>query len=172
MAKQTFPKNIVLQQKIERDLWTVSADVTQMHQVLLNLCVNARDAMPEGGKLTLEAANLTIQPGTVKNSEGNAGPHVLLQISDTGTGIPAEILDKIFEPFFTTKAQGQGTGLGLAIVQGIVRSHGGFIDIETAQGKGTTFKIYLPATPEKTAPLPTGAMEKTRRGQGETILIV
>src|SRR6185369_10695635 len=107
----------------------------QLHQVLLNLCVNARDAMPEGGKLFVKADNLRFDAGSGRKTEAKPGPYVLIEVRDTGTGIPALVLDKMFEPFFTTKGPGKGTGLGLATVLSIVRGHGGFIEVETEVGR-------------------------------------
>ena len=133
----------------------VSGDPTQLHQVLLNLCVNARDAMPDGGTLFLAAENVTLDAAFAGvNIEAKAGPHVLLKVQDTGTGIPPEILDRIFEPFFTTKDVGKGTGLGLSTSLAIVKSHGGFIRVESEPGAGTTFSVYLPAqrTPRSRIP--------------------
>lgn len=132
---ETFPKNIAFEHHFPADLWTIHAQPTQIHQVLLNLCVNARDAMPTGGKLTVRASNQTLEKGRF----------VVVEIVDTGTGIPPGILEKIWEPFFTTKGAAQGTGLGLATVRGIVENHQGFVDVKTAEGQGTTFVLGLPA---------------------------
>src|SRR5205823_4909516 len=148
IVEETFPKNIALKQEIAPDLWTIVADASQLHQVLLNLCVNARDAMPQGGKLTFKAENLRFTAGSARNTEAKPGPYVLIEVQDTGTGIPAHMVEKIFEPFFTTKEPGKGTGLGLATVASIVRGHGGFIEVESEVGRGTNFRIYLHASPE------------------------
>src|SRR5438132_3755215 len=121
-------------------------NATQLHQVLLNLCVNARDAMPSGGSLNIEAKNISLDNKVTRlQPEPVSGPYVLLAVSDTGQGISPELLDKIFEPFFTTKAPGKGTGLGLSTVLGIVKSHGGFLDVASEVGKGTVFHVFLPA---------------------------
>jgi two-component system, cell cycle sensor histidine kinase and response regulator CckA len=146
MITGTFPSSIKLQVHVSADLEPIRADPTQMHQVLLNLCVNARDAMEDGGVLSLRAENVDVQPSEV-GTEPHARPgrHVVWQISDTGTGISPEALERIFEPFFTTKGPEKGTGLGLSTSFGIVRSHGGFIRISSTVGKGTTFSVYLPA---------------------------
>ena len=113
-----------------------------MHQVLLNLCVNARDAMPQGGTLSLRASNAAIEPGRAGAAPGG---YVRIEIADTGTGIPPDVLERIWEPFFSTKKSDQGTGLGLSTVRGIIESHHGLIQVETAAGRGTTFIIHLPA---------------------------
>jgi len=143
----TFPSNIEIVTRMPYDLWPVSGDPTQLHQVLLNLAVNARDAMPQGGTLTMSAANVTLDSQAARGNGHASGRHVLLQVSDTGLGIPPEIRERIFEPFFTTKEVGEGTGFGLATVHTIVKGHGGFLEVESEVGHGTTFKIYLPADP-------------------------
>jgi two-component system cell cycle sensor histidine kinase/response regulator CckA len=128
-----------------RDLWPVKTDLSQFEQVLINLCVNARDAMPEGGKLTLRTRNLTaVEVSAFNYSYMPAEDMVLVEVADNGTGIAPEIMDKIFEPFFTTKDVGKGTGLGLAMVYGIVKQSGGYIQPESEVGKGTTFRVFLP----------------------------
>src|SRR5215207_5614550 len=153
MVRETFPKAIELKARFAPDLWSITADATQIHQVLLNLCVNARDAMPNGGNLTLAAENIPLdQLSAAVTSEAKAGPHVVIRVSDTGEGIQPSIREKIFDPFFTTKQPGKGTGLGLSTVLGIVKSHGGFIDMVSEVGNGSTFCVYLPATPEQSAP--------------------
>lgn len=146
MVKETFPRTITVTSDLQKDLWTVSGDPTQLHQVLMNLSVNAKDAMPRGGKLEFKARNIVLDDQYVRmNIEAKTGPHILVSVSDTGCGIPQDIVDKIFEPFFTTKKPGEGTGLGLSTVQSIVKSHGGFINVYSEMGKGTEFKVYLPA---------------------------
>ena len=146
ILKETFPKSIEVALDIPNNLWMVSGDSTQLHQVLMNLCVNARDAMAEGGKLTIAAENLFIDENYARmNLEAKVGPYIAITVSDTGVGIPADILERIFEPFFTTKEVGQGTGLGLATVLGIIKSHGGFLNVHSEEGQGTCFKLYLPA---------------------------
>jgi two-component system cell cycle sensor histidine kinase/response regulator CckA len=128
-----------------RDLWPVKVDVSQFEQVIVNLAVNARDAMPDGGKLTVRTANVTGDESAQLAYKGMpAAEYVRIDISDTGTGIPAEIIDKIFEPFFSTKEVGKGTGLGLSTVYGIVKQTGGFVYVDSEPGKGTTFRIFLP----------------------------
>lgn len=173
MVKETFPKSISIASDLSRNLWLISGDATQLQQVLLNLCVNARDAMPNGGSLKIKAENIWLKQDKHSGSlEDEAKPYILLSVSDTGAGIPAPILDKIFEPFFTTKPVGQGTGLGLSTTSGIVKSHGGFIRVESQEGKGSCLKIYLPAQ----GTLETASTEKEGEslplGAGELILVV
>ena len=145
IAKETFPRNIEIRTDISKDLWTISGDATQLHQVIMNLCVNARDAMPDGGVLSISAENFFIDENYARiNIDAKVGPYVVITVSDTGTGIPPEILDRIFEPFFTTKEPGKGTGLGLSTSLAIVKSHGGFINVYSEVGRGTAFKVYLP----------------------------
>jgi two-component system, cell cycle sensor histidine kinase and response regulator CckA len=128
-----------------RDLWQVKVDVSQFEQVIVNLAVNARDAMPDGGKLTIKTANVSAQEAEKLSYKGMPpADYVRIDVSDTGTGIPAEIVDKIFEPFFSTKEVGKGTGLGLSTVYGIVKQTGGFVYVDSEEGKGTTFRIFLP----------------------------
>jgi PAS domain S-box-containing protein len=171
IAKQTFPKSIEIYTSIPQYLGTVFGDATQLHQVLMNLCVNARDAMPDGGTLSISAENLFIDQNHAKmNLDAQVGPYIVISVADTGTGIPPEILDRIFEPFFTTKEIGKGTGLGLSTVIGIIKSHGGFVKVYSEVGRGTEFKVYLPEaevdqiTPVEDLELPTG--------KGELILVV
>lgn len=170
----TFPKNIQLQVNHANNLRTIFGDVTQLHQVLLNLCVNARDAMPNGGTLTLKTENMEIDPVYVGSvPEARPGHYVVWRIMDTGTGIPPEVLDRIFEPFFTTKGPDKGTGLGLSTVLGIVKGHGGFVRVYSVPGQGSTFAIYLPAAGESTSdPAVVIKTKTTFRGNGETILVV
>jgi signal transduction histidine kinase len=126
----------------------VVGNPTQLHQVVLNLCVNAKDAMPEGGQLHLEADNIVLKEKNLpKSVNARFGNFVKLTVKDTGTGISKAVLSKIFDPFFTTKSDGKGTGLGLSTVQTIVKNHGGFMDIKSKINKGSEFVIYLPATP-------------------------
>ncbi|VVB84439.1 Methanogenesis regulatory histidine kinase FilI [uncultured archaeon] len=146
VAKETFPRNIEIRTDIPKDLWRISGDATQLHQVIMNLCVNARDAMPSGGTLSITASNFFIDENYARmHTEAKVGSYIVIAVSDTGTGISPEVLDRIFEPFFTTKEHGKGTGLGLSTALGIVKSHGGFINVYSEVGKGTTFQVYLPA---------------------------
>lgn len=173
IAQQTFPKNISLVEDIREPTWLVIGDTTQLHQILLNLAVNARDAMPQGGVLTLAVENVEFDPNTAKMTHGaSPGPYVCACVTDTGTGMPPEIIDKIFDPFFTTKAPGKGTGLGLSTVNGIVKSHGGFVKIFSKVGRGSSFQIYLPATPEEKKDAAEEIAAKAPSGHGELLLIV
>ncbi len=174
ILQETFPKSINIRSKAPKNLWMVSGDATQLHQVLLNLCVNARDAMPEGGMLKIEARNVKLdREFTSIHLNTFGGKYVLIQVIDTGVGIPADIIDRIFEPFFTTKESGKGTGLGLSTAIAIVNSHRGLLNVQSEVGKGTTFEIYLPAATEEDF-LPAAAPEAADlpRGNGELILLV
>jgi PAS domain S-box-containing protein len=154
VAKQTFPKSIVIREDITPpELWMVSADATQLHQIFMNLCINARDAMPEGGTLTLDAKNITLDANYARmHLDAQEGPYLAVTIADTGTGIPPEVLDRMFEPFFTTKELGKGTGLGLSTVLTIVKQHGGFVTVYSELTKGTNFTVYLPTLADSNAP--------------------
>jgi nitrogen-specific signal transduction histidine kinase/CheY-like chemotaxis protein len=173
IANDTFLKHILVRTIIPYDLWTIRGDPTQLHQVLLNLCVNARDAMPGGGTLTISAKNLTIGADYAGAPlDAKPGPYVLLQVEDSGAGIPAEIIAQIFDPFFTTKEVGKGTGLGLATTLGIVKSHRGFILVQSELGQGTTFKVHFPAQTEGAAESVAPIAAELPRGNGEIILVV
>ena len=170
-AKGTFPKNITIERNLPRDLWTVSADATQLHQVFMNLVVNARDAMPEGGILSIEAENKLIDESYARmNIEAEAGSYVLVTIADTGIGISPQIIDRIFDPFFTTKNLGEGTGLGLSTVLGIIKNHGGFIEVSSKIEAYTQFKVYLPSIEGKASVIP--EKEQFLSGNNELILVV
>ncbi|MBW2135152.1 MAG: response regulator [Deltaproteobacteria bacterium] len=172
---RTIPRMIAIELRQARNLWTVHADPIQLEQVLLNLAVNARDAMPAGGKLILATENLTLDHQHRQDHLGvKPGDYVLLSVSDTGCGMSKELMERIFEPFFTTKEPGRGTGLGLAMVYGVVQSHGGYINCSSEPGKGTTFRIYLPALDkagELAQPVVKKALEVSWQGT-ETILFV
>jgi CheY-like chemotaxis protein len=151
----------------------VSADPTQMHQVLLNMLVNARDAMPKGGTLTILAENVDLDENYSRvHLEAVPGVYVSIAITDTGTGIPADIRERIFEPFFTTKEIGMGTGLGLSTTLAIVKSHKGFITLYSELGKGTTFRIYIPATGTASSEAAASEEAVLPRGNGELILVI
>lgn len=171
---ETFPKSMLLEVCVGDDLWAVTGDATQIHQVLLNLCLNARDAMPSGGKLRIEVENVMLNDSYVgRNIEAKAGPYVLIKVTDTGTGIPKAIQSKIFEPFFTTKEPGKGTGLGLSTCFSIVRNHAGFINCYSEVGNGSAFKIYLPATTSPAEVVPQPAQPASLPyGRGELVLVV
>ncbi len=171
MANETFPRNIHTKTRVTGDLHSIKGDATQLHQVLLNLGVNARDAMPAGGELIFTASNVRLTEGNLRAHPSlKPGEYVKLEVSDTGMGIPSEVMDRIFDPFFTTKEQGKGTGLGLSTVMGIVRGHGGAIEVESTPGHGTKFIVILPA-------LPAGSVgdahkEKTTLPQGRNELVL
>ncbi|MBZ0173727.1 MAG: PAS domain S-box protein [Candidatus Methanoperedens sp.] len=173
VANETFPRNIEIRTDIPENLLTISGDVTQLHQVIMNLCVNARDAMPDGGILNISAENFFIDESyTRMHIEAKIGSYVIIAVSDTGIGIPHEILDRIFEPFFTTREFGKGTGLGLSTSLAIVKSHGGFINVYSEVGKGTKFSIYLPAIKTRTE-IQNAQEQKLELlfGHGELVLI-
>ncbi len=173
MAKETFPKNITLDSQASGDLWTVMADTTQFHQVLLNLCLNARDAMSGGGTLSLSAENIVLDERFAsQNLEARPGPYVLFKVADTGSGIAPDILEKIFDPFFTTKESGRGTGLGLSTVLAIAKGHGGFVKVCSEVGRGSTFAVYLPATPQSPAAAEIQKEGPPPGGRGELVLVV
>jgi nitrogen-specific signal transduction histidine kinase/CheY-like chemotaxis protein len=174
VTNETFPKNIRVIETIPANLWPVMADPTQIHQVILNLCVNARDAMQGGGTLSLGAENCLLDEVTARKIDGaRPGAWTVLHVEDSGTGIPAEALSHIWEPFFTTKGEGKGTGLGLSTVRSIVANHNGFITLKTQPGRGSTFRVYLPAA-EVTSNV--GVIDATApkgdRGNGELVLVV
>ena len=173
IAQKTFPKIIEILGRYPDDLWSIEGDPTQLHQVLLNLSVNARDAMPNGGSLTFGAENFNVDENYASMMPGaKPGPHVMLRVSDTGGGMARALIDKIFDPFFTTKEVGKGTGLGLPTTLGIVKGHSGFISVYSEPGKGTTFKVFLPAAAiqEELAQSKTSIVPI--QGNGELILVV
>jgi signal transduction histidine kinase/ActR/RegA family two-component response regulator len=170
VVKETFPKSIAVYTDIAPDLWTVIGDATQLHQVLMNLCVNARDAMSNGGVLKIAAENFFVDEHYAgMHLEAKVGTYIAITVADTGMGMSAAVKERIFEPFFTTKEIGQGTGLGLSTVMGIVKGHGGFIQVTSEEEKGTQFQVYLPTkdgveqqrSPEREIPF----------GNGELILV-
>jgi PAS domain S-box-containing protein len=173
IANDTFLKHVRMTTSIPDDLWDVEGDPTQIHQVLLNLCVNARDAMPNGGTLSISAENVQIdeQYAGLK-LEAKPGPHVAIHVEDTGSGMTPEVMDKIFDPFYTTKELGRGTGLGLSTSLAIVKSHGGFIRVYSEPGKGTKFRVYLPAQLTTSGRAVEEIAAQLPRGHGELILVV
>lgn len=173
ILRDTLMKNIVMEVRVSRDLWTIHGDPTQLHQVLLNLCVNAADALPDGGRISISATNLHIDATLASMNLGaKEGPHVCIEVRDTGSGIPPEIIDRIFDPFFTTKSVGKGTGLGLSTSLAIVKGHGGFIQVTSSVHQGTSFRVYLPADPDAKFLPSIVTPTVLPRGNGETILVV
>jgi two-component system cell cycle sensor histidine kinase/response regulator CckA len=173
MIEETFPKAIKLETHFPADTWPIRANPTQIHQVLLNLCVNARDAMPRGGTLRLRTTNRPLDPAQALAIPGaRAGNFVTIEVEDSGTGIAPETLKHAWEPFFTTKETGKGTGLGLSTVRGIVESHQGFVELETAVGRGTTFRVSLPAAEADTPADSRTAPPFLPRGDGQLLLLV
>ncbi len=174
ILSHTLPKTIQLKIEIAPDLWVICADSTQLHQVLMNLCLNARDAMPAGGQLTVTAENIMLtDDASARRHEVPPGTYVLFTVSDTGTGIPPEIRERIFDPFFTTKEIGKGTGLGLSTSLGIVKSHHGSLNVQSILGQGASFKAYLPAQPAARVPEATeDDSDRAFRGNNELVLVV
>ncbi|HEY3760223.1 MAG TPA: response regulator [Verrucomicrobiae bacterium] len=171
IVNDTFPKNIHCEVKSGGEIWNIMGLATPLYQVLLNLCVNARDAMPDGGSLTIMAENVSVDAETAaRYPDAKPGDYVCVSVADTGMGIPPEQMEKIFRPFYTTKGPGKGTGLGLSTSANIIKNHGGFLVVDSAVGHGTEFKFYLPAVIERSpasatpSPLP--------MGNGESILVV
>lgn len=173
ITQHTFPKTIEIAADIADDLQTIRGNATQLHQVLLNLCVNARDAMSEGGRLSIEAENFTINEEYArKHHDAKPGVYVRISVIDNGTGMPPHILERIFEPFFTTKEMGKGTGLGLSVMHSIVQSHGGFTDVQSEVGKGSNFMVFLPVDSTTTTEPEVDEKAKIPRGNNELVLVV
>ena len=172
IVRETFRRDIDINVDMPGDLWAVSGDATQLGQVLMNLCVNSQDSMPNGGSLNIRADNILIDDNNrCMNIDAHNGQYVVITVSDTGTGISPEVIDRIFDPFFTTKGHGKGTGLGLSITMSIIKNHKGFIDVESQVGKGTTFKIFLPAVSD-IAPDVNSDIDISIKGSEELILVV
>lgn len=173
LMDHTLPKSIRIETRVEEECPQIMGEATEVSQILMNLCINARDAMQSGGTLTLEALKTEInQQSKQLHPDAQVGPHVLVKVSDTGCGMTGEVLDRIFDPFFTTKEVGKGTGLGLATVQGIVKSYGGFINVYSEVGLGTTFSIYLPSLESKTDSGHRQSEDPDELISGKTILLV
>lgn len=173
IARDTFSKTISVQTYAPADTWHVTGDATQLHQVLLNLCVNARDAMPEGGQLRLSLENEEIDAHfAAMHHEAEPGKYVVISVADTGCGMPPEVKEKIFEPFFTTKDIGKGRGLGLCTTLAIIKSHNGFITVDSKPGGGTTFRVHLPAAGAECCAAEEGPTRSLPRGRGELILVI
>jgi PAS domain S-box-containing protein len=173
ILRETLPKSIEISFQLPNDLWMISADATQMHQVLMNLCVNARDAMPEGGAIAIRAENTFVDENYARmHIEAKAGRFVIITVTDTGPGIAPEIQSRIFEPFFTTKDMSKGTGLGLSTALTIVKSHGGFINVYSEPHKGSQFTLYLPALDAPGLVEERQSQTELPIGNGELILVV
>ncbi|HYM80587.1 MAG TPA: PAS domain-containing protein [Candidatus Limnocylindria bacterium] len=169
--ERVMPESISVVLRLDPEAWTVRADASQIHQVLLNLCLNARDAMPEGGTLTVWTGNVTLRDADLaRHPDARTGPFVEVGIQDTGAGITVEALPHVFEPFFTTKTLGSGSGLGLAVAYGIVTSHGGWIEAESTAGEGATFRFYLPRVEARVTGAPMAPPHAT--GARELVLVV
>ncbi len=173
LMAETFPRNIQAEVTVSPEVGAVIGDVTQLHQVLLNLTVNARDAMPDGGRLRLRAENVMLEQerefGGVRLLPG---PYVAFVVADSGTGIPVEVQERMFEPFFTTKPLGKGTGLGLSTIYGIVRSHGGLVEVQSTVGEGTEFRVLLPAVAATARPESRPPFQVLVMGRGRQVLVV
>lgn len=173
LMRETFPREIKVSDQFAKDLAMIAADSTQIHQVLMNLCVNARDAMPQGGRLSLSAQNVAIDAAEAKlHPPAKPGPFVVFSVADTGLGIPPEAIDRIFEPFYTTKQIGKGTGLGLSSVAGIVRSHGGYVTVFSKPGVGSLFKVHIPAVSGPSEMQTAANPDGPPRGHGQIVLVV
>ncbi len=173
LAEVTFPKSIRVDMMLPGDLWLIEANGTQIHQVFLNLCINARDAMPQGGELTLTAANRTLDAaGAAGIPEARPGDFITVEVKDTGTGIPPDVLARIWEPFYTTKGEGKGTGLGLSTVREILHQHDGFVTVQTRLDHGTAFTVFLPAIRNALGAEALPDAAQPARGNAEVILVV
>lgn len=174
IAHETFPQAIDIRTDVADDLPQVVGDATQIQQVLMNLCVNARDAMPEGGTLSIAVQEVELSEADAdRNIDAESGSYVCVRIRDTGTGMPEDVMDKVFEPFFSTKKEGEGTGLGLSTAYSIVQSHNGFVDVDSEEGAGTTFWVYLPVSEEEETRQPVSSVTETgTMGNGEGVLVV
>jgi len=176
VIKDTFPKDIRLRIALEPDPWLILGYPAQLHQIVLNLCLNARDSMPNGGLVTIQVENRMLDEQYVATTpeamEVQPGPHVALTVTDSGVGIPQADLERIFDPFFSTKVLGKGGGLGLSTVWAIVKAHGGFVTVDSEPGKGTSFRLYLPAKPNSPSAVEQPKPVALPRGEGETVLLI
>jgi nitrogen-specific signal transduction histidine kinase len=173
ILRETLPKSIAINTRVPDDLWIISADATQIHQVLMNLCVNARDAMPEGGLIEISGENAFVDENYARmHLEAKPGRFTVITVADTGTGMAPAVLNRIFEPFFTTKDMTKGTGLGLSTVLTIVKSHGGFVNVYSEMGKGSQFAVYFPALEEKNSARISLPQTDLPVGNGELVLVV
>ncbi|MEK9136571.1 MAG: ATP-binding protein, partial [Bacteroidota bacterium] len=173
MIQGTFPKTITVSTSLETHIPMINADRTQIHQILLNLCVNARDAMPDGGTLSITTRKVTVDELRKRLPDAQGTEFLNISVRDTGTGIDEATMQKMFEPFFTTKEQGKGTGLGLAVVYGIIRSHHGYVDVQSTPGKGSTFDLFFPVLLVSQKPIvPGDDGPETLPGGTETILVI
>ncbi|HUR27768.1 MAG TPA: ATP-binding protein [Planctomycetota bacterium] len=172
IVHETFPRNIKAKRSGSAASWTVIGDATQLHQVLMNLCVNSRDEMPQGGTLDLRIENVEVDAQLAHSHGARPGKFVTIAVIDDGRGIDPKHMDRLFDPFFTTKGVGVGTGLGLATVRGIVKAHGGFVQVQTQLGRGSEFKVFLPAAPAEIPVVGPRIREPNPRGQGELVLVV
>jgi CheY-like chemotaxis protein len=173
IARDAFPKNIRVRVDLADELWPVLGYPTQLYQVLMNLCINARDAMPNGGQLSLRAANIQLDENAPKlHADAKPGAYLMLTITDTGVGMAPDIIDKIFQPFFTTKELRGGTGLGLSTSLDIVKTHGGFITVKSQLEQGSQFNVYFPALTTPGALEAEPELSRLPSGNGEMILLV
>lgn len=172
ILQRTLPENIKLETNFSPQIPLINADLTQIQQVVMNLATNARDAMPQGGKLILSLSSLEIDESFAQShAEARPGPYILFSMRDTGCGMTSEVKKHLFEPFFTTKEKGKGTGLGLSMVYGIVKQHGGFVDVYSEEGKGTEIKIYFPIAAGKAEAAPIEEVETLPRGTEKILLV-
>jgi CheY-like chemotaxis protein len=170
IIRETFPKEVSVDVFLAKDLWSVQGNATELYQTLLNLCVNARDAMPNGGRISIAADNVELSAEEASGmSDARPGRFVSLLVADTGAGMPLEVQQRIFEPFFTTKEPGRGTGIGLSTVLRIVKGHEGFIRVESQIGQGTTFELFFPAAAEEK--IAAQAQQSAPPGHGELVIV-
>jgi PAS domain S-box-containing protein len=175
LMQETFPKSLRLEHEVPGDLWTVQGNPSQLYQVLLNLCINARDAMPQGGTLRLVARNETLtEQAAHAFPDATPGPFVVFEVSDTGPGMPPFVMQHIWQPFFTAKSEGKGSGLGLSTVRGIAVSHHGFVNVSSEMGRGSTFRVFIPATETQEIGGPgfSSSAPFVTRSVGELVLVV